>query len=345
MHIIKNFLLLLCLGLLSNNATAKWIYVTAASDSVRYYVDASTIRKNANIVKMWDLQDESAATANNKPLSVASQSEYDCKAETSKRITATAYSANMGMGEALYSAPSSEWKPLVPESIGWRLWEVACGKYSISEAALSDSTSNKWTLIDSTPDQDVYLDLSGINSDTKQRVNKTKARAATLLRIWEITDYKVPQVIVGRAHFSIKTQFEYSCELNTMRGPLKLASYTGKMGTGNVVGQFDSSPTENPWQFIIPGSYEAYKIKVACGKVSPTSYIPARTSSDETQIDAAIARNPDLSYWLKNDLRLYDEAVKVDEKLRVDDRFKNVSYDERFKEVVKIVKEKTKGKD
>ncbi|MEX2964509.1 hypothetical protein [Microbulbifer sp. TYP-18] len=55
----------------------------------------------------------------------------------------------------------------------------------------------------------------------------------------------------------------------------------------------------------------------------------------QQQVESAIANNPSLSDWRQNDPDKWEMAIIVDEKLKQDPAFKEASFEERFKEVVK----------
>ncbi|MEW5251040.1 hypothetical protein [Microbulbifer discodermiae] len=55
----------------------------------------------------------------------------------------------------------------------------------------------------------------------------------------------------------------------------------------------------------------------------------------QQQVETAIADNPSLSDWRQNDPDKWEMAIIVDEKLKQDPAFKEASFEERFKEVVK----------
>lgn len=349
------------MALASNNATAKWIYVNSNITDGRHYLEMSTIRKNGNTVKVWELVDY--RTPDQGDLSSKLLREFDCKEGTSRLIAGSFYTGNMGSGKT--NAPVNkiaDWKPIIPETMGEEIWKYACGKKEISEAALSDSSLKKWTLIDSNEKRDFYLDLSGKDVSVKKNANKLKSKQVNFVKIWSIHDQKnVQRTTSGLEFLSRKYLEEFDCKGNAHR-PLKAAYFTEKMGSGNVVFDVDS-PSES-WEPVVPDSLGVDIKKIACGEMLPTIQVnkaappaevapPAEaapaacaTCSEPTipnnasteALEAAIARNFDLTYWRKNDSRLFQEAIKVDEKLLADPKYSGISVDDRFIEVVRIVK-------
>ncbi|MGZ8983615.1 MAG: surface-adhesin E family protein [Methylotenera sp.] len=259
---MRKVILMLLLAVMSNSAMAKWIYV-AGSDESSFYADISTIRKSGNIVKMWTLSDKNENSNDGKWQSYKSLGEYDCKEEKTRSISKSSFSKNMGGGEVLYTSLIGKWSPIPPNSIGAGLWKVACGTEKISEAALSDSTLNKWTLIDSGENFDTYADFSAINMKKKKTANKEKIKKDSNIKIWLIYDEKTIQESNGRAYLSSKFQEEIDCKENDFK-ILKRALYTEKMGNGNIVRNFDFTSTRD-WTPIAPESMTAGLKKTVCG--------------------------------------------------------------------------------
>lgn len=59
----------------------------------------------------------------------------------------------------------------------------------------------------------------------------------------------------------------------------------------------------------------------------------------DASVDRAIAANPDLTRWLHEDPERWNMAASFDEVLRNQDRYANVSLEDRFADVVRLVKE------
>ena len=130
---MKQLLLGLMLLVTATAASAEWTRtVSGGNDELIEYVDRATIRRNGNLVKMWDLMDyktiQKGATGMFY-LSSKVQSEYDCKEEKIRTLAFTWFAGQMGNGKVVYSGyDSSRWVPIPPGSVGETLWKVGCGK-------------------------------------------------------------------------------------------------------------------------------------------------------------------------------------------------------------------------
>ena len=123
--------ILFVLLLISTSAWAEWTNIgnTTAIDG---YLDASTIRKKGNNVKMWVLYDYKATQKQvaGKPfLSAIGQEEFDCEDEQMRTLAFILYSGNMRNGDIVHSMSSpDEWSPVPPGSIAKIYLDIACGK-------------------------------------------------------------------------------------------------------------------------------------------------------------------------------------------------------------------------
>ena len=128
---MKRLLIGLMLLVTAGAASAEWTIVDGG-DRFIHYVDRETIRRNGNLVKMWDLADFKMVrtTAGHSYLSSKTQREYDCKEEKSRLLAFTDFSGQMGNGNVVYSNGNvrDEWSPIQPESVGEAKWKIACGK-------------------------------------------------------------------------------------------------------------------------------------------------------------------------------------------------------------------------
>jgi hypothetical protein len=123
-------LLTIILLIMSADSYAEWTRIDG-NDRLSLYADKATIRRNGNLVKMWDLLD--FKTAQKNVLSVKVQSEYDCKAERSRILAVTRFSGQMGNGTVVYgNNDSGKWLPIEPGSIGESKWKIACGKRALA---------------------------------------------------------------------------------------------------------------------------------------------------------------------------------------------------------------------
>ena len=128
---MNRLLLGLMLLLTATTVMAEWTLVGSTHNYIQY-VDRTTIRRNGNLVKMWDLRDYTKVktVSGVSFLSSKTQSEYDCKEEMRRDLAFTWFSGQMGNGNVIYSNGNSsdEWAPIGPGSIAEVLWEIACGK-------------------------------------------------------------------------------------------------------------------------------------------------------------------------------------------------------------------------
>ena len=128
---MKRLLLGLMVLMTAGTASAEWTQ-SGGNDQFIHYVDRATIRRNGNLVKMWDLADFKTvqkSAAGESYLSNKIQTEYDCKEEKSRSLAFTWFSGKMGSGKVVYSDSfPGKWSPISPGSVGEALWKIACGK-------------------------------------------------------------------------------------------------------------------------------------------------------------------------------------------------------------------------
>jgi hypothetical protein len=95
------------------------------------YVDPTTIRRNRNLVKMWQLYDYKTvqSVAGIGFLTAKEQWEFDCAAMRSRVLALEEFSGNMGSGTEVYTnSEVGKWILVMPDSIGEIVWNVACEK-------------------------------------------------------------------------------------------------------------------------------------------------------------------------------------------------------------------------
>jgi len=99
--------------------------LVAANDDYSAYADKSTIRRNGNVVKVWQLIDAKNPTYG--ALSQVSQVEYDCKIEKSRYLVRYGYAGKMAGGEIVYKdIDITKWEPNPPYSMSEILWKHSC---------------------------------------------------------------------------------------------------------------------------------------------------------------------------------------------------------------------------
>lgn len=117
--------------LINHNAIADWVQI-AESAATTFYVDPSTVRRNGNMAKMWELIDlrEAELVLGKAYLSIRSQQEYDCSDERVRTITSTSFSGHMADGKTIFYDPTEgPFRPVEPgRAVNRVLWKYACGK-------------------------------------------------------------------------------------------------------------------------------------------------------------------------------------------------------------------------
>ena len=133
---MKKLLLGLMLVFISSNAMAEWTYIddskSGGSGDFSMYLDMSTLRKEANLIKIWQLNDyknEQSFSDSEKFFSTRAQMEFNCKAEE-VRVRAIIWSkGNMGHGEVTNTYNQiSDWRVVPPSSINDEILKIVCDK-------------------------------------------------------------------------------------------------------------------------------------------------------------------------------------------------------------------------
>jgi hypothetical protein len=129
---MKRLIVITLLVLSSSPAYAEWVKVSDSDEAgMTVYVDPATIRRNRNLVKMWQFYDYKTVqtVAGIGFLTVKEQWEFDCAEERRRVLALTEFSGNMGSGTVVYTnSEVGKWQPVVPSSIGQLLWKFACAK-------------------------------------------------------------------------------------------------------------------------------------------------------------------------------------------------------------------------
>jgi hypothetical protein len=134
---LSSFWSLITLLLLSNApASAEWVavekeYLSPGLQTV--YIDPDTMRREGNLVTMWQLIDFRWMQGNPRGptrfLSTKTHKQFDCAEKRVRFLAFTDFSRSMGTGIAANGyVDKDNWLPVQPESISQALWEVACGK-------------------------------------------------------------------------------------------------------------------------------------------------------------------------------------------------------------------------
>ena len=122
--------LLLLLG--GGPAYAEWVKISDSEEAgTTVYVDPATIRRDSNLVKMWQFYDyKTVQTVGGvRFLTAKEQWEFDCAEGRSRVVARKEFSGNMGSGTMVSTnSQVGKWVPVMPGSIGQTVWEVACKK-------------------------------------------------------------------------------------------------------------------------------------------------------------------------------------------------------------------------
>ena len=121
--------LFLMLMLIASPAWADWDFVTGNSYDSKFFIDFQTLRKDGNRVKFWQLMNFSVPNniGGQNVFSFRSREEIDCKEETARTLTITAFSEKDGEGRNLGSeGESSKWVHIAPSSTKWTILTRVC---------------------------------------------------------------------------------------------------------------------------------------------------------------------------------------------------------------------------
>ena len=126
-------LFLITLLLLSSESVfAAWVKVSDGDETGKsVYVDPTTIRRNSNLVKMWQLYDyKTVQTVGGiRFLTAEEQWEFDCAEERGRVVALKEFSGNMASGTMVFTnSQVSRWLPVIPGTTGQTVWKMACGK-------------------------------------------------------------------------------------------------------------------------------------------------------------------------------------------------------------------------
>ena len=99
------------------------------------YIDPDTIRREGNLVTVWQLidfklmQGDAGDLEPHRFLSTKTHKQFDCVEKRLRLLAFTEFSGGMGTGiPAGGYVDNGKWIPVEPESINQALWEVVCGK-------------------------------------------------------------------------------------------------------------------------------------------------------------------------------------------------------------------------
>ncbi len=120
----------LFLILFSVNCFANWTFVSANDDnSIKTYLDFSTIKKIGAFKRVWSLMDFSKPNENisSKISSFKVLEEFDCNGERRRTIQITSYSGRMGSGNSLGTENGDgQWSYVAPGTIEMATFKKIC---------------------------------------------------------------------------------------------------------------------------------------------------------------------------------------------------------------------------
>lgn len=128
--------LIIFLFLSSIPAHAEWVavekdYLLPGLQTV--YVDSESIRREGNLVTIWQLIDFKWMQGNprgpHRFLSTKTHKQFDCAGKRVRLVAFTEFSRGMGTGMPRDGyVDKDNWLPVEAESMSHALWEAACGK-------------------------------------------------------------------------------------------------------------------------------------------------------------------------------------------------------------------------
>ena len=120
--------LLLCLLFISGSASAEWVKF-GETDNIYHYIDPTTIRKDGNLRKVWQIHDLKQRSKDGE-LSRRFRLEYDCKNERYRFLSISEHSGPMASGITLYQSTEegNKWSDIPPGSKGEDALKIVCAK-------------------------------------------------------------------------------------------------------------------------------------------------------------------------------------------------------------------------
>jgi len=129
------WLLITLLVMSSGPVYAEWVAVekTYRLPGIQtLYVDPDTIRREGNLVTLWQLIDFKTMQGGRSPcrfFSTKTHKQFDCAEKRLRLLAFTEFSRHMGTGiPANGYVDKDNWIPVEPDSTSQALWEIACGK-------------------------------------------------------------------------------------------------------------------------------------------------------------------------------------------------------------------------
>ena len=118
-------------------------------------------------------------------------------------------------------------------------------------AAMSTGAMAEWVFVGDWEQYRFYVDPTTIRKN------------GNIVKMWTMTDSRIPSVTNSKAYMSTKALEEYDCANETLR-TLSLVDYEKSMGTGNVV---YSTSYPSPSEPVVPGTVGERRWEIGCGKI------------------------------------------------------------------------------
>ena len=116
-------------------ASAEWVPVEQQYQSPglqTVYVDPANMRREGNLVALWQLTDYTWMQGGRKStrfLSTKTHKQFDCVGKSLRLLAYREFLGHMGTGRQNEGyVDEDHWLPVKPDSIDHDLWEVACSK-------------------------------------------------------------------------------------------------------------------------------------------------------------------------------------------------------------------------
>ena len=117
---------LMLLLIVAAPARAEWVKVDVSEDS-SFYIDPATIRRDGEMVAVWQLQDLKQSRSGVMSLRVLS--EDACKEKRFRVLAVSGYSGSMLSGDVISSpTPSGKWDHIPADTVGATILRLVCAK-------------------------------------------------------------------------------------------------------------------------------------------------------------------------------------------------------------------------
>lgn len=122
---MKRLFLTLLLAAMSGGVIAEWVKVSETEDEV-VYIDPTTIRKDGNLRRVWELQDLKQRDKDGE-MSRRAFIEYDCKEDRLRILSLSTHSKSMALGRVIFSeSGTSPWDFVPPRTISAKRLKIVC---------------------------------------------------------------------------------------------------------------------------------------------------------------------------------------------------------------------------